>query len=102
MFTVKPHMILPVQVAYVWAVAFAILLFIVPFMWYGLNMAVTTLQASVTSQFSDVFNDELASGANMLFVNLWTYMPVLMAVAVLLWAIMHTLKERRAGMIGYA
>ena len=92
-------MILPVQVAYVWAVAFAILLFIVPFMWYGLNMAVTTMQASITSQFSDVFDDELASGADTFFMNAWMYMPIIVSVAVLLWAIMHTLKERKAGIL---
>ena len=98
MLNVKLHIHMPVQVAYIYFVAFAVLL-LTPLIWYCLNSAVTALQAAVTAQFSSTFSDDTVSQADTLIMNFWTYMPALVAIGVLLWAIMRTLKEKKVGML---
>ena len=94
----KPQIHMPVQVAYIYVAAFMVL-FLAPLAWYGVNMAVSALSAAVTTQYSDVFNDNAVSQADTFFTNMWTYMPVLIALGALSWAIMRTLKEKKAGMM---
>ena len=98
MLNVKLHIHMPVQVAYIYFVAFAVLL-LTPLIWYCLNSAVTALQAAVTAQFSSTFSDDTVSQADTLIMNFWTYMPALIAVGALLWAIMYALKEKKVGML---
>ena len=94
----KPHVHMPVQVAHIYFVAFAVL-FLVPLVWYGMNMAISALSAVVTTEFSSIFDNDAVSQADSLFTNVWIYMPVLIALGALSWAIMRTLKEKKAGMM---
>jgi len=94
----KPQVFMPVQVAHIWATALLVI-FLTPLIWYGVNIAVSALSATVTTQYSSVFDDDSVSQADTLFTNVWTYMPILIALGALSWAVMRTLKEKKAGMM---
>jgi len=89
---------MPVQVAHIWATALLVI-FLAPLVWYGLNMAVSSIAAAVTTQYSSIFDNDSVSQADTLFTNMWTYMPILIALGALSWAVMRTLKEKKAGMM---
>jgi len=86
----------PVRVAYTWFVAFAVIL-ITPFLWYGLHQAAVALTASIMADYAEYFEDPAYQGACGFFDAVWQYMPVLISLGALIWAIMRTLKEKRMG-----
>jgi len=89
-----PSRLFPVRVAYVWFVAFSIIIF-TPFIWYALNMVVSIIMVTATTNFPDSFSTTERAGADALFAAVWQYMPVLISLGALIWAIMRTLKEKR-------
>jgi len=93
----------PVRVAYVWFVSFLCII-LIAFLWYMFSQAATSLIEAMVGAFPGSFNASITGreSAHQLYSNMWTWTPIICALAVLLWAIMYTLRERRRHQLGLA
>jgi len=53
------------------------------------------------ADYADYFSDPTYQGACSFFDAVWQYMPILISLGALVWAIMRTLKEKKMGGIYY-
>jgi hypothetical protein len=88
-----PKPAFPSRVVYQWFIIFAVIV-IVPFIWFGLKMAVDAVTAWATINFAGDFSGQ-RSGVVNFYSAVWTYMPIVVLIPVIVWAIMATMKERR-------
>jgi len=87
---------LSINSAYIWFAAIAVIV-IVPFIFYGLQQAVSMIMVWSLNQYPESFADTEYVAADTFFNAVWVYMPVLIIIGCLVWAIARALKARRSG-----
>jgi hypothetical protein len=85
--------VFPTRVVYQLFIIFAVII-VVPFIWFGMKYVVDAVITFATSNYPDDFTGA-RSQVTSLHNAIWTYMPIIALLPVIVWAIMATMKERK-------